>query len=208
MCAVLPTLAHIQFCPVFHTLLTLFFFPFIFPPLDLVPCLHSHSSGSQQSTAMLFIGHSCYLAGDFSHFSLLHNLSDFPPVINTAPIWLGRIPLLITIYLRSQSRGKAGGWALPARQQSVAFYHLGHTGISTTRVPDLDTSLAINGFKTLAACHTGQDGRQNAHPAASMTAGASLPTLSLSLLAEHKTDKVTLLQLSQLKVTLYTKSPL
>ena len=74
----------------------------------------------------------------------------------------------------------AGGRALTARQQSVPFYHLGHTGISTTRVPDLDTSLAINGFKTLATCHMGQDERQNAHPAASMIAGASLPHSSSS----------------------------
>ena len=84
-------------------------------------------------------------------------------------------------------------------QQSVVFYHLGHTGISTTREPDLDTSLAINGFKTLAACHTGQDGRQNARPAASMISGASLPSpphrLSLSLSGQHNMDEVTLLQL-------------
>ncbi|KAK5927529.1 hypothetical protein CgunFtcFv8_012677 [Champsocephalus gunnari] len=61
-------------------------------------------------------------------------------------------------------------------QQSVVFYHLGHTGISTTREPDLDTSRAINSFKTLAACHTGQGGRQNARPAASMISGASPPS--------------------------------
>lgn len=96
----------------------------------------------------------------------------------------------------------------------MPFYHLGHTGISTTRVPDLDTSLAINGFKTLAACHTGQAGRQNARPAASMIAGASLrpPLLllrfaSLSLSAEHNMEKVTLLRLLQLKVRLDTRSP-
>lgn len=93
----------------------------------------------------------------------------------------------------------------------MAFYHLGHTGIGTTRVPDLDTSLAINGFKTLAACHTGQDRRQNARPAASMIAGASLPTLplrlSLSLSAEHNMNKVVLLRLLKLSVMLYTKYP-
>lgn len=113
MCAVLPTLAHIQFCPVFHTLLTHFFFPFIFPPLDLVPCLHSHSSGSQQSTAMLFIGHSCYLAGDFSHFSLLHNLSDFPPVINTAPD-MTRPDSIAYYHLFKVSKPGKGRWACPA----------------------------------------------------------------------------------------------
>lgn len=75
--------------------------------------------------------------------------------------------------------GMAGGRVLTARQQSVVFYHLGHTGISTTQVPDLDTSLTINGSETLSACHAGQDGRQSAHPAASMIAGASL-SLSLS----------------------------
>lgn len=49
-------------------------------------------------------------------------------------------------------------------------------------MPDLDTSLAINGFKSLAACHTGQDGRQSAHPAASLIAAGSLPVLPLQLL--------------------------
>lgn len=102
------------------------------------------------------------------------------------------------------SEAGEGRWAaLTARQQSVAVYHLGHTGISTTRVPDLDTSLAINGFKTLAACHTGQDGRQNARPAASMIAGASVSFLSsfvsLCLSTEHNMDEVTLLRLLQLK---------
>lgn len=60
----------------------------------------------------------------------------------------------------------ANGRFLTGRQQSVAFHHLGHTGISTRRVPDLDTSLAINGLRKLAARYTGQDGRQSAHPAA------------------------------------------
>lgn len=132
--------------------------------------------GADRVTVLFFIGHLSHLAGEVAHFSLLHNLSDFPPVIkHSADMWLGPIPSLIIIYLRSQSRRRAGGCALTARQQSVVFYHLGLTGISTTRVPDLDTSLAINGLKTLAACHTGQDGRQSARPAASMIAGACSP---------------------------------
>lgn len=52
----------------------------------------------------------------------------------------------------------------------------------------------------------------NTHPAASMTAGASLPILSphlpLSVLAEHNMHEVMLLQLPQLQMKLYTKTPL
>lgn len=140
---------------------------------------------------------------------LLLSLSDVQPVKN--PSLNTNRPDSITYYrcLSSQSWAGAGGCGLTERQPSAAFYHLCHTGISATRVPDLDTSLAISGSKTLAACHTEQDRRQNAHPAARTTAGASLPThpvVSLCLLAAHSMHKVTPLQLSRLNVTLSTET--
>ena len=99
MCAALPALTHTYSYPLF----------FFFSLPGLVPCIYSHSSGS---TVLLFTRHLCHLAGEVSHFSLQHSPSDFPPVINTTPIWLGWILLLIIIYLRSQILGK-GRWVGP-----------------------------------------------------------------------------------------------
>lgn len=116
--------------------------------------LHSHSSA--------------FFKWAFKRFgslpSSLHSPSDVQPVKNSA---LNLIRLHSITYYRSLSRESAGGCGLTARQRSVAFYHLCHTGISTARAPDLDTWLAIGGSKALAACDTGQERRQNAHPAAS-----------------------------------------
>lgn len=150
----------------FHAFIQMFsFFSFgiLFSP--------SSSCGSQLSTVFLIVGRLSHLAGEVSHFSLLHNLwtSD-----KTQPQYNHRLILLLVIYLRSECWNRASGCSLTGKQQSVTFYHLGCTGISTTRVPDLDTSLAINDFRTLAACWTGQDKRQSARPAANMVEQAFL----------------------------------
>lgn len=83
------------------------------------------------------------------------------------------------MYLRSESWRRASGRCLTGKQQSVAFHHLGHTGLSTTRVPDLDTSLAINGLRKLAACYTGQD--PALAPQLSFFLALSIPFLLLRL---------------------------
>lgn len=83
--------------------------------------LHWISSGSQHVTVLLCIGHVSHLAGEVAHFSLLHNLSDFPPVKNTATMSPGPILSLIIIYLRSQSRGESGRRALTACSRAWCF---------------------------------------------------------------------------------------
>lgn len=105
---------------------------------------------------------------------------------------------------------KAGGRSLTGRQQSVAFHHLGCTGISTTWAPDLDTSLAINGFR-FATCQSGRDKRWSTRLEAGMIAGTSLSTLTPSLFCvsqsvSHNMDKVTPLWFWQLTIALQTKS--
>lgn len=86
------------------------FFPF--PSLHLVPRLHSYSSGSRQGTVLLFIGHLSHLAGEVAHFSLLHNLSDFPPVIKHRPD-MTRPDSIAYYHLFKASKPEKGRWACP-----------------------------------------------------------------------------------------------
>lgn len=73
--------ASLSFIPSLHSFFLLLSFTGSRPLLPLILLWEE-----DPSTVLFFIGHSCYLAGEFAHFSLLHNLSDFPLVINTAPI--------------------------------------------------------------------------------------------------------------------------
>lgn len=143
------------------------------------------------------ISHSCSVSQMFSQ-------SKIHPWIQ-----IGRIPSLI-IAVQALKAGQAPvGVAWQRGSRAWRFTICATPGSAQTRVPDLDTSLAISGSKTLAACHTEQDRRQNAHPAAGTTAGASLPThpvVSLCLLAAHNMHKVTPLQLSRLNVMLCTET--
>lgn len=143
-------------CPFPIDWILFFFFFFI----DFNEIIHSLAAFT---LVCLWNGHLSYLATTRHSCTVSH----VQPVKNSS---LNMIRLdSITYYrcLSSESRASAGGCGLAARQSSVAFYHLCHTAISTTRVPDLDTSLAISGSKTLSVGHREQERRQNAHPAAS-----------------------------------------
>ena len=113
VCAPPPcTRAHTVVCWFSYTS---YIFSLLFPSRHLNPCLHSFFCGIQLSTVFLFIPVLSHLAGELSHFSLLHNLSDFLPVMKCT---LNTTGFNSITYCHSfqVSKLEKGQWEFPDRE--------------------------------------------------------------------------------------------